>query len=85
MTHQGQPGRHPTMPEPTTRTYDAVEVEAAVMDVMDTIITRSERLGWNDGELSALDVSSRVLAKLDASPAEDHISALTAWSRRNDG
>lgn len=71
------------MTEPTNRTYDDVEVEAAVMDVMDTIITQDEKLGWEPNELSALTVSSRVLAKL-RQPSEQTVSALSAWARKND-
>lgn len=54
------------MPDQEPRTFTAVEVEDAVIDVVDTIITRGKEVN-DTGGLSRLDVSGRVLAVLDAS------------------
>lgn len=49
------------------RTYTEVEIENAIQDVIDHQIATTERvleIGYDDGEISPLDIAGRVLAHL---------------------
>ena len=45
-------------------TYDETQIEAAVIDVLDGVISGAEFIGYEDDELSPLDIASRVLASI---------------------
>ena len=53
-----------TLKNANTPTHSDVQVEAAVQAVLDHIITTDRFVGYEPGELTPLDIASRVLAHL---------------------